>query len=172
MALDFSQYLSKTLDDVEAPKPLPVGHYYATIKSWKGAEADYKQGAGKQPIIILLFSITGATDDIDTDLLPEGGGAGRLVTRDYELADADNRGLYALKRLAAETLNIDIKGLDLCAQMGVNIMKDASRQLPTPEMLITPDLEGSLQDVITKFWNTNQSADDAAKAIAAALKNG
>ena len=118
MALDFSQYLSKTLDDVEAPKPLPVGHYYATIKSWKGAEADYKQGAGKQPIIILLFSITGATDDIDTDLLPEGGGAGRLVTRDYELADADNRGLYALKRLAAETLNIDIKGLDLESILG------------------------------------------------------
>jgi glucose/mannose transport system substrate-binding protein len=39
-------------------------------------------------------------------------------------------------------------------------------------MLITPDLEGSLQDVITKFWNTNQSTDDAARAIVAALKNG
>ena len=51
-------------------------------------------------------------------------------------------------------------------------MKDVSRQLPTPEMLISPDLEGSLQDVITKFWNTNESVDDAAKAIASALKNG
>ena len=51
-------------------------------------------------------------------------------------------------------------------------MKDVSRQLPTPEMLISPDLEGSLQDVITKFWNTNQSVDDAAKAMSAALKNG
>ena len=39
-------------------------------------------------------------------------------------------------------------------------------------MLVTPDLEGSLQDVITKFWNTNESVDDAAKAIAVALKNG
>jgi glucose/mannose transport system substrate-binding protein len=68
--------------------------------------------------------------------------------------------------------DVDIKSLDLCAQMGVTIMKDVSRQLPTPEMLITPDLEGSLQDVITKFWNTNESVDDAAKAIAAALKNG
>ena len=68
--------------------------------------------------------------------------------------------------------DVDLKALDLCAQQGVTIMKDVSRQLPTPEMLITPDLEGSLQDVITKFWNTNQSADDAAKAIAAALKNG
>ena len=68
--------------------------------------------------------------------------------------------------------DVDIKSLDLCAQQGVTIMKDVSRQLPTPEMLISPDLEGSLQDVITKFWNTNESVDDAAKAIAAALKNG
>ena len=55
--------------------------------------------------------------------------------------------------------------------MGVTIMKDASRQLPTPEMLITPDLEGALQDVITKFWNTDESVDDAAKAVAATLKS-
>jgi glucose/mannose transport system substrate-binding protein len=67
--------------------------------------------------------------------------------------------------------DVDVKGLDACAQMGVTIMKDMSRQLPTPEMLITPDLEGSLQDVVTKFWNTTESADDAAKAIAAALKS-
>jgi glucose/mannose transport system substrate-binding protein len=67
--------------------------------------------------------------------------------------------------------DVDVKGLDMCAQMGVSIMKDQSRQLPTPEMLITPDLEGSLQDVITKFWNTNESVDDAARSMAAALKN-
>jgi glucose/mannose transport system substrate-binding protein len=68
--------------------------------------------------------------------------------------------------------DVDVKGLDLCAQQGVAIMKEVSRQLPTPEMLISPDLEGSLQDVITKFWNTNESVDDAARAISAALKNG
>jgi glucose/mannose transport system substrate-binding protein len=68
--------------------------------------------------------------------------------------------------------DVDVKSLDICAQQGVTIMKDVSRQLPTPEMLITPDLEGSLQDVITKFWNTGESVDDAARAIAAALKNG
>ncbi|MEP6505600.1 MAG: ABC transporter substrate-binding protein [Betaproteobacteria bacterium] len=67
--------------------------------------------------------------------------------------------------------DVDLKSLDPCAQIGVTIMKDASRQLPTPEMLITPDLEGALQDVITKFWNTNQSVDDAAKAMATALKS-
>ena len=67
--------------------------------------------------------------------------------------------------------DVDVKGLDACAQQGVAIMKDVSRQLPTPEMLVTPDLEGALQDVVTKFWNTNQSVDDAAKAFASALKS-
>jgi glucose/mannose transport system substrate-binding protein len=66
--------------------------------------------------------------------------------------------------------DVDLSSLDPCAQMGVTIMKDPSRQLPTPEMLINPDLEGALQDVITKFWNTNESVDDAAKSIAATLK--
>jgi glucose/mannose transport system substrate-binding protein len=66
--------------------------------------------------------------------------------------------------------DVDVKALDACAQIGVGILKDVSRQLPSPEMLISPDLEGALQDVVTKFWNTNESADDAAKAIVAALK--
>jgi glucose/mannose transport system substrate-binding protein len=49
-------------------------------------------------------------------------------------------------------------------------MKDASRQLPDSEMLATPDTIGAVQDVLTKLWNTNQSVDDAAKALAVALK--
>jgi len=67
--------------------------------------------------------------------------------------------------------DVDLAGLDVCAQQGVTIMKDASRQLPSPEMLVSPDLEGALQDVITKFWNTNQTVEDAQKAIVAALKS-
>jgi glucose/mannose transport system substrate-binding protein len=67
--------------------------------------------------------------------------------------------------------DVDVKALDPCAQIGVNIMKDPSRQLPSPEMLISPDLEGALQDVITKFWNTNESVDDAVKAIVSTLKS-
>ncbi|HEX7639886.1 MAG TPA: ABC transporter substrate-binding protein [Burkholderiaceae bacterium] len=67
--------------------------------------------------------------------------------------------------------DVDMDGLDLCARIGVTIMKDPSRQLPSPEMLITPDMEGALQDVITKFWNTDESVDDAAKAIAAAIRS-
>jgi len=60
--------------------------------------------------------------------------------------------------------------LDMCAKQGVEIMKDKSRQVPNPEMLVAPDMNGALQDIVSKFWNTNMSVDDAQKAFAAAIK--
>ncbi|MEM5385864.1 ABC transporter substrate-binding protein [Paraburkholderia phymatum] len=66
--------------------------------------------------------------------------------------------------------DVDVNQLDVCAKEGIAIMKDKSRQLPNPEMLVSPDLQGALTDVITNFWNKNQSVDDAQKAFASALK--
>lgn len=66
--------------------------------------------------------------------------------------------------------DVDAKAMDLCAQQGIAAMKDVSRQLPNSEMLVAPDITGALQDVVTKFWNTNQSVDDAVKAVGAAVK--
>ncbi|MFP6559100.1 ABC transporter substrate-binding protein [Paraburkholderia sp. B3] len=67
--------------------------------------------------------------------------------------------------------DVDESGFDICAKEGMAIMKDKSRQLPNPEMLISPDVQGALQDVITNFWNKNQSAEDAQKAFATAIKS-
>ncbi|WP_374568395.1 ABC transporter substrate-binding protein [Ideonella sp.] len=67
--------------------------------------------------------------------------------------------------------DVDAKGMDLCAQIGLQVMKDPTRHLPNSEMLVAPDVAGALQDIITKFWNTNQSVDDAAKAMAGAIKS-
>jgi glucose/mannose transport system substrate-binding protein len=67
--------------------------------------------------------------------------------------------------------DVDTGSLDICAKEGIAIMKDKSRQLPNPEMLISPDLQGALTDVITNFWNKNESAEDAQKAFASALKS-
>jgi len=66
--------------------------------------------------------------------------------------------------------DVDAKSMDTCAQQGIAAMKDVSRQLPNSEMLVAPDITGALQDVVTKFWNTNQSVDDAVKAVGAAVK--
>ena len=68
--------------------------------------------------------------------------------------------------------DVDASSLDICAKEGIAIMKDKSRQLPNPEMLIPPDLQGALTDVITNFWNKGESVDDAQKAFASALKSG
>src|ERR1700761_395416 len=66
--------------------------------------------------------------------------------------------------------DVDANQLDMCAKEGIAIMKDKSRQLPNPEMLISPDVQGALTDVITNFWNKNESVEDAQKAFAGALK--
>jgi glucose/mannose transport system substrate-binding protein len=67
--------------------------------------------------------------------------------------------------------DVDESQLDICARQGLAIMKDKSRQLPNTEMLATPDTTGALQDVLTSYWNKNQSPDDAQKAFARALKD-
>ncbi len=66
--------------------------------------------------------------------------------------------------------DVDMGKLDICSQLGVNAMKDPSRHLPSPSQLISPEKGGAIQDIITKFWNTSQSVDDAAKALSGALK--
>jgi glucose/mannose transport system substrate-binding protein len=68
--------------------------------------------------------------------------------------------------------DVDASKLDVCAQAGIAAMKDKSRQLPNSEMLMSPDLAGALQDVVTNFWNKNESVDDAQKAFASAVKGG
>jgi len=66
--------------------------------------------------------------------------------------------------------DVDTSKMDVCAQAGVAAIKDPNRQVANPDMLLTPDMVGAIQDVITKFWNTNQSVDDVAKALAGAVK--
>jgi glucose/mannose transport system substrate-binding protein len=66
--------------------------------------------------------------------------------------------------------DVDSSKMDICAQAGVQALKDPARHVANPDMLMTPDMVGAVQDVITKFWNTNQSVDDAVKALQGALK--
>ncbi len=66
--------------------------------------------------------------------------------------------------------DVDVSQMDLCAQAGVAAMKDPARQIANPDMLMSPDMVGAVTDVVTKFWNGNQSIDDAVKALQGALK--
>ncbi len=66
--------------------------------------------------------------------------------------------------------DVDMGALDICSQQGVAALKDPARHLPAPTQLASPEKKGLLDDAITKFWNTDQSVDDVAKVLAAALK--
>jgi len=65
--------------------------------------------------------------------------------------------------------NADTSSMDVCAQAGMAIMKDKSRQVGMIEVHLTPDQNGALQDVLTTFWNTRMPVEKAQKSIVAAL---
>ena len=60
-------------------------------------------------------------------------------------------------------LDVDTSKMDACAQKGEKAIADPARQIPVSDMLITPDLSGALDDVITQYWNN--AGMDAAQFV-------
>ncbi len=50
--------------------------------------------------------------------------------------------------------DIDMSSLDICAQRAAQLLKDPQRQIPAVEMLVTSDVTGATEDVISNYWNT------------------
>jgi glucose/mannose transport system substrate-binding protein len=67
--------------------------------------------------------------------------------------------------------DVDVSKMDVCAQQGLTIMKDKSRQLGNGEVYLNPDQNGALTDILTAYWNKNMPVEKVQKDIAAALKN-
>ena len=65
--------------------------------------------------------------------------------------------------------DVDTSKMDVCAQAGVQAVKEG-RLLQSDNELLSPDAKGAYEDVISKFWNSDQSVDDTVKALAVALK--
>ncbi len=65
--------------------------------------------------------------------------------------------------------DVDLSGVDICAAGGVKAVKE-NRLIEGIDDLLSPDVKGAFEDAISKFWNSDQSAGDAVKAVAAALK--
>jgi glucose/mannose transport system substrate-binding protein len=66
--------------------------------------------------------------------------------------------------------DLDAGRLDACAQKGMAILRDRARPLGVPEVYLTPDQNGALQDVLTAYWNTHMPVEKAQKSIASALR--
>ncbi len=65
--------------------------------------------------------------------------------------------------------DVDLSKIDACAATGVKALKER-RLLESEGQLLSPDALGAFEDAISKFWNSDQSVDDALKAIQTALK--
>jgi glucose/mannose transport system substrate-binding protein len=65
--------------------------------------------------------------------------------------------------------DVDLTKVDGCAAIGVKALKER-RLVESENQFLSPDGVGAFEDAISKFWNSDQSVDDAVKAIAVALK--
>jgi len=65
--------------------------------------------------------------------------------------------------------DVDTSKMDVCAQMGVQAVKEG-RLLQSDNELLSPDAKGAFEDAVSKFWNSDQSVDDAIKVMAVGLK--
>lgn len=66
--------------------------------------------------------------------------------------------------------DVDVASLDSCAQLGMEIMKDVSRQAPDASQMMEEFVYGAVQDIVTELWNTDMSVDEAVKRFSDALQ--
>ncbi|WP_342119599.1 ABC transporter substrate-binding protein [Pseudoduganella sp. OTU4001] len=87
------------------------------------------------------------------------------------LAPATQVSFNKLKGSVPPRADADTSQLDMCARTGAAIMRDRNRQVGAPEIYLTPDQNGAVQDALTAYWNTSMPVEKAQKALAAALRN-
>jgi glucose/mannose transport system substrate-binding protein len=69
-------------------------------------------------------------------------------------------------------LDVDPSSFDACAAKGFAAMKNPEQQIPGPEMLVSGDRSGAIQDAIVQFLNTPSMTSDAfAAAIVQAIQS-
>lgn len=68
-------------------------------------------------------------------------------------------------------LDVDVSGMDPCAQKGMAELRDPAKQIPSTNFLASPDLVGATEDVITQYWNTpSMTADVFVAKFAGAME--
>lgn len=105
MAVDFKALLSKNVDDVKRPVPLPAGTYQGFIGTHKFDESKNK----KTPFVRFMIKLTAPGNDVDPNELDGIELGKREYGKDYYLTpDAD----YRVKDLAA-SCGISVTGRSL-----------------------------------------------------------
>lgn len=84
MAFNFREALSVRSDEIERPKPLPVGHYYATIRGHEFNVSKQRQ----TPFVRFLLAVTEAADDVDPSEIEGIDLSRRELRKDYYITPA------------------------------------------------------------------------------------
>lgn len=85
MAEKFASILDKPVEEIEAPKPLPVGTYVAVVQ---GPPEHGKSAKKETPFVRFTYKILQAGEDVDTEELEAFGELGEKTMKDtYYLTD-------------------------------------------------------------------------------------
>lgn len=66
--------------------------------------------------------------------------------------------------------DVDASRLDECARKGVAILAEPDREVGNGEVYLTPDQNGALADVLTDYWNSDVTVEEAQQRMLAALR--
>ena len=110
----------------------------------------------------------------DVFVFPKSSNAATLAAQrliaDVVVAPANQIAFNRLKGSIPVRSDLDTTALDACSRLGVEVMKDKSRQAGFGEVYLTPDQNGALFDVLTAYWNTRMPVEKAQASIVAALR--
>ncbi len=105
---NFADALNRKADDVEKPKPLPVGTYLCTIA---GPPEMKEIGQNNTPAAIFAVKVVAPQGDVDMEALNAmGGAAGKSLRQTFFLTED---ALYRLKDFLTEACGIEANGRTL-----------------------------------------------------------
>lgn len=104
--VDFVDILSKKVDEVEKPKPRPVGTYLASIAGMPKQKKVNVQGEEK-PIISFSCKILAPREDVDQGDLAEHGDPSAWMPFNRDIWVDSPEGEWALRQFLQNTLDID-----------------------------------------------------------------
>lgn len=121
----FADILNKRADEVEAPKPVPVGTYLASIDPSPKID-------GEKGTVMFTLSLISPQDDVDPEQLAEFGGVqGRKMFHTLWFLAKEDSGEEGQKRqdYRNKKFFVDTLGMDESASFGQMIPDAVGRQL-------------------------------------------
>lgn len=106
---NFTDILNKPAEQIEKPKPTPVGTYLCIV------DGPHKQREiNDKPVIDINLKTMQAQDDVDQSALAESGGVGKRIQNTFFLVNNDGQeNAFPLKNFLENTLGIEAAGKSL-----------------------------------------------------------